>query len=144
VAQIAKALGISEPCLRNWMARADVDEGRKRGSDQRRAQELVVLRREAFSKHLQKNANPAWASAVTTGEPVVLGTTSGSTWRRIRSPANRTLAAGTIIAERLRTTLHKHPGPATPGMHRRPRCGVNWPHHVFLSQDLKVIGADGE
>ena len=33
IAQIAKDLGISESCLRNWMARADVDEGRKDGSD---------------------------------------------------------------------------------------------------------------
>ena len=29
VAQIAKDLGISESCLRNWMARADIDEGRR-------------------------------------------------------------------------------------------------------------------
>ena len=34
--QIAEDLGISESCLRNWMARADVDEGRRRGRDQRR------------------------------------------------------------------------------------------------------------
>ena len=27
VAQIAKDLGISESCLRNWMAQADADEG---------------------------------------------------------------------------------------------------------------------
>ena len=31
VAQIAKDLGISESCLRNWMARADVKEGVGRG-----------------------------------------------------------------------------------------------------------------
>lgn len=28
VAQIAKELGISESCLRNWMAQADADEGK--------------------------------------------------------------------------------------------------------------------
>jgi transposase-like protein len=31
VAQIAKDLGISESCLRNWMAQADVDEGQPAG-----------------------------------------------------------------------------------------------------------------
>jgi transposase-like protein len=29
VAKIAKDLGISESCLRNWMAQADVDDGRR-------------------------------------------------------------------------------------------------------------------
>jgi transposase-like protein len=45
IAQIAKDLGISESCLRRWMDRSDVDEGRKEGlsSDERR--ELVELRR---------------------------------------------------------------------------------------------------
>jgi len=28
-AQVAKDLGISESCLRDWMARAEADEGRK-------------------------------------------------------------------------------------------------------------------
>jgi transposase-like protein len=31
VAQIAKDLGISESCLRNWKAKDDVDAGRKEG-----------------------------------------------------------------------------------------------------------------
>ena len=45
VAQIAKDLGISESCLRRWMALDDVDAGRREGltSDERR--ELVELRR---------------------------------------------------------------------------------------------------
>ena len=30
IAQIAKDLGISESCLRRWMAQADVDEGKPR------------------------------------------------------------------------------------------------------------------
>jgi transposase len=46
VAQIAKDLGISESCLRNWMARADIDEGRKEGLTSDEREELVRLRRD--------------------------------------------------------------------------------------------------
>lgn len=31
IAQIASDLGIAESCLRNWMKRADIDEGRRNG-----------------------------------------------------------------------------------------------------------------
>ena len=49
VAQIAKELGISESCLRNWMAQADADEGKstaeagRLSSDERT--ELAELRK---------------------------------------------------------------------------------------------------
>lgn len=43
IAEIAKDLGISESCLRNWMSQADVDEGRKEGLS-RAAEPLVVAR----------------------------------------------------------------------------------------------------
>ena len=45
VAQVAKDLGISESCLRNWMARADVDDGRREGLTSAERAELVELRR---------------------------------------------------------------------------------------------------
>jgi transposase-like protein len=45
IAQVAKDLGISESCLRNWMARADVDEGRRVGLTSVERAELVELRR---------------------------------------------------------------------------------------------------
>jgi transposase len=45
VAQVAKDLGISESCLRNWMARADVDEGAREGLTSAERAELVELRR---------------------------------------------------------------------------------------------------
>jgi len=35
IAQLAGELGISESCLRNWMARADIDERRTRRLDDR-------------------------------------------------------------------------------------------------------------
>ena len=46
VAEIAKDLGISESCLRNWMSQADVNEGRKEGITSEERSELVRLRRE--------------------------------------------------------------------------------------------------
>lgn len=46
VAQIAEDLGISESCLRNWLSRADVDEGRREGLSRSEHDELVELRRE--------------------------------------------------------------------------------------------------
>jgi transposase len=45
VAQVARDLGVSESCLRNWMARADVDEGRREGLTSAERAELVELRR---------------------------------------------------------------------------------------------------
>jgi transposase len=47
VAQIAVDLGISDSCLRNWMRRADLDEGRRNdGLNTADRDELVKLRRE--------------------------------------------------------------------------------------------------
>ena len=45
IAQLARDLGISESCLRNWMARADVEEGRREGTTAAERAELVELRR---------------------------------------------------------------------------------------------------
>ncbi len=45
VAKIAEDLGISESCLRNWMAQADVDDGRRPGLTSEERAELVALRR---------------------------------------------------------------------------------------------------
>ena len=47
VAQIATDLGISDSCLRNWMAQSDRDEGRRAdGLSTAERDELVKLRRE--------------------------------------------------------------------------------------------------
>ena len=53
VAQIAEDLGISDSCLRNWMAQADIDEGRREGLSSREREELVELRREARTLKLE-------------------------------------------------------------------------------------------
>lgn len=44
-AQIAKDLGISESCLRRWVAIDDVDTGRRDGTSSDERRELVELRR---------------------------------------------------------------------------------------------------
>jgi transposase len=47
VAQIAEDLGISDSCLRGWLKRADLDEGRRSdGLATSEREELVKLRRE--------------------------------------------------------------------------------------------------
>ncbi|MGI8939941.1 MAG: transposase [Iamia sp.] len=53
VAQIAEDLGISDSCLRNWMAQADIDEGHREGLTGREREELVELRREARTLKLE-------------------------------------------------------------------------------------------
>lgn len=45
VRQVAKDLGISESCLRRWMALDDVDAGRREGLTSAERKELVELRR---------------------------------------------------------------------------------------------------
>jgi len=46
IKDLARDLGISESCLRNWMHQADVDEGRREGLSSADREELVELRRE--------------------------------------------------------------------------------------------------
>ena len=53
VAQIATDLGISDSCLRNWMAQADIEEGRREGLTSRERDELIELRREARTLKLE-------------------------------------------------------------------------------------------
>ncbi|MBU2073512.1 MAG: transposase [Actinobacteria bacterium] len=53
VSAIAKDLGISESCLRNWMNRADLDESLKEGLSTDERTELVRLRRELRVKDME-------------------------------------------------------------------------------------------
>jgi transposase len=46
MAATAKDLGISESCLRNWLAQADRDDGKRDGLTSQERTELVALRRE--------------------------------------------------------------------------------------------------
>jgi transposase-like protein len=46
VAEMARDLGLSESCLRRWMDRSEVDEGRTEGRSSEERAEWVRLRRE--------------------------------------------------------------------------------------------------
>lgn len=50
---IAKDLGISESCLRNWVIQADVDDGHRQGLSTDERAELVRLRRELRVKDME-------------------------------------------------------------------------------------------
>lgn len=45
VAELARDLGMSESCLRNWVAKADVEEGRRDGMTSADRAEVSELRR---------------------------------------------------------------------------------------------------
>ena len=144
---------------------------------------------EASSTTYQKATSPASASAITTGEPVlVLGTTSGTTITATQVivrptgggsatssvakvipfqrgatttskqvgqiPANWRQGSGTIVSgtaanKATEAALAAYPGgivdrvvKLSNGDYNVHYIGVNWPHHVFVNQDFKVIGAE--
>ncbi len=45
ISQLARDLGVSESCLRNWMVKADIEQGRREGPSTDAQAELVELRR---------------------------------------------------------------------------------------------------
>jgi hypothetical protein len=144
---------------------------------------------EASSTTYQKATSPTSASAITTGEPVlVLGTTSGTTITATQVivrptgggpatssaakvipfqrgatttskqvgqiPANWRQGSGTIVSgtaanKATEAALAAYPGgivdrvvKLSNGDYNVHYIGVNWPHHVFVNQDFKVIGAE--
>src|SRR5215207_362916 len=75
IGPLARDLKISESCLRNWLAQADVDDGRREGLATNERKELVELRREnrvlrmerdllsrAAAFFAQENVLPRWSS----------------------------------------------------------------------------------
>jgi hypothetical protein len=148
-----------------------------------------VTVRDASSTTYQKGTSPTSASAITTGEPVlVLGTTSGTTITASQvvvqpagggsatSPAAKVIpfqrgapatskqvgqipagysqGSGTIVSgaaanKATEAALAAYPGGVVDrvvklsnGEYEVHYIGVNWPHHVFVNQDFKVIGAE--
>ena len=143
---------------------------------------------ETSSTTYEKGTSRATASAVTTGEPVlVLGTTDNTTitavrvlvnpsgtsaWRpggqvfpfsntglhpttqvgQIPSDYNQgsgTIVSGTAATKATEAALAAYPGGIVNrvvaignGQFEVHYIGDNWPHHIFVNQDLQVIGAD--
>ncbi|MDQ1628218.1 MAG: hypothetical protein QOI54_1962 [Actinomycetota bacterium] len=143
---------------------------------------------EASSTTYQKGSTSTSASAMTSGESVlVLGTTSGTsitatqvivqpgggsvtssaagvvpfqrgaptTSKRVgQIPASYTEGSGTIVSgttanKATEAALAAYPGGVidrvvklSNGEYEAHNIGVNWPHHIFVDQDFKVVGAD--
>jgi hypothetical protein len=145
---------------------------------------------EASSTTYQKGTSSTSASAITSGEPVlVLGTTSGttitaaqvivqptgggsatssassrvipfqrgapSTSKQVgQIPSNYRQGSGTIVSgttanKATRAALAVYPGgivdrvvKLSNGEYEVHNIGVNWPHHIFVNKNFKVIGAN--
>jgi hypothetical protein len=145
---------------------------------------------EASSTTYQKGTSPTSASAITTGQPVlVLGTTSATTITATQVivqppggvgsatssaagvvpfqrgaattskqvgqiPANYTQGSGTIVSgtaanKATEAALVAYPGGVVDrvvqlsnGEYEVHYIGVNWPHHIFVNQAFKVVGAN--
>jgi Domain of unknown function (DUF5666) len=144
---------------------------------------------EASATTYQKGTGPASASAIATGEPVlVLGTTDGTTITATQVivqppgggsatssaasvipfkrgaptpskqvgqiPANWSQGSGAVVSgtaadKATEAALTAYPGGVVDrvvklsnGEYNVHYIGVNWPHHVFVSQDFKVVGAE--
>lgn len=54
IAVLAKDLGISESCLRNWMVQAEIEDGTREGLTKAEHDELVRLRRENRVLRMEK------------------------------------------------------------------------------------------
>ena len=54
IADIARDLGISESCLRNWIAKSDIEEGRREGVTAADRAETVALRRKVRLHQVQR------------------------------------------------------------------------------------------
>src|ERR1700730_9175856 len=150
---------------------------------------VKVTVNETSSTTYQKGTSLTSATAITTGEPVlVLGTTSGTTITATQViaqsagagtvtpaaagvipfqqgapttskqvgqiPANYSQGSGTLVSgttanKATAAALAAYPGGVVDrvvqlsnGEYEVHYIGVNWPHHIFVSQDFKVVGAN--
>jgi hypothetical protein len=150
----------------------------------------TVIVNEASATTYKNGSSAISATAITTGEPVlVLGTASGTTITATQVivqpsgsttmvtstaaqvvpfkqgapstakqagqvPADYTEGSGTIVSgsaanKATAAALAAYPGGVVDrvvklsnGEYEVHNIGVNWPHHVFVNQDYKIVGAD--
>ena len=99
--------------------------------------------------------HPPAAASSTASEVIAFQKgTSGSTKKAGQIPADYTqgqgtIATGTVADKAIEAALTAYPGGVVDrvvelsnGDYEVHTIGVNWPHHVFVNQDFKVIGAD--
>jgi hypothetical protein len=99
-------------------------------------------------------AHPPASTSATASEVIPFQNgTSGSTKTVGQIPADYTqgqgtIATGTVADKATEASLTAYPGGVVDrvvelgnGDYEVHNIGVNWPHHVFLNQDFKVIGA---
>lgn len=61
IAEVAKDIGISESCLRNWLTKAAVEDGRRRGMAGPESAELRELKRR--NRLLEQENEVLWRAA---------------------------------------------------------------------------------
>jgi hypothetical protein len=149
------------------------------------AGQKVTINKTSSTKYT-KGTRSASASAVKTGEPVlVLGTTNGTTIKATQVivqstsggaatsavvpfqpgapstskqvgqiPSNYSQGSGTIVSgttanKATKAALAAYPGgivdrvvALSNGEYEVHNIGVNWPHHIFVNKNFKVIGAN--
>jgi hypothetical protein len=65
------------------------------------------------------------------------------------SQGSGTIVSGTVANNATKAALAAYPGGVVDrvvklsnGEYEVHNIGVNWPHHIFVNQDFKVVGAD--
>jgi hypothetical protein len=105
---------------------------------------------ETSSTTYQKGTSSTPASAIKTGDDVlVLGTTSGTTITATQVIVQPTGSSGTTANMATEAALAAYPGGVVDrvvqlsnGQYEVHYIGVNWPHHIFVNQEFKVVGAN--
>jgi hypothetical protein len=65
------------------------------------------------------------------------------------TPGSGTIVSGTMANKATKAALAAYPGgivdrvvKLSNGEYEVHNIGVNWPHHIFVNKDFKVVGAD--
>ena len=103
----------------------------------------------------QVTVNPAAAGSATSAEVVPFEPGAPSTSKQIgQIPSNYRQGSGTIVGgtaanRAIEAALIAYPGgivdrvvKLSNGEYEVHNIGVNWPHHIFVNQNFKVVGAD--
>ena len=98
---------------------------------------------------------PTNSGSKTSSEVVAFKQGAPSTSKQVgQIPANYKQGSGTIVSgttanKATRAALAAYPGgivdrvvKLSNGEYEVHNIGVNWPHHIFVNQDFKVVGAD--